>query len=346
MSDPDFTPGLTLATGPEGAAREWVGETGETGFAHEPVNGAMIRLYASMTEDSYPAYWEPETAERIWGGVPSPPGMLTVWRRPLLWRPDERRAEEEELFAEIPFPAEMDTILTVAVDTTFERQILEGEWLNWRDEIVDVTEEKDTEIGRGHFITIETAYRDHRGRAVATNTKTIFRYDAGDTDDGIEAGGPFARGRRDVTVEASPDRAGSLSLEAVSEGDPVPSYRFPVSYEKVIYDAAATRDFYPGHNDPEFARAQGNETIFLNNIAFQGLADRLALEWAGPNWRVRNRSVQIQGAAPAGSRLTVEGDVVGVDTGPTNAEIEIEGRVLRDGENICPCSVTVVRERP
>lgn len=347
MSEQDFTPGLTLATGPEDAAFEWVGETSETQFVPEPVNGAMIRLYASMVEDSSPVYWEPKLAQRIWGGLPSPPGMLNVWRRPLLWTPGDRTAEERELFADIPFPAEKDTILTVNVDTTFERQLLEGDWLNCRDEILDVSEEKETQLGRGHFITVETTYRDHRGETAATNTKTIFRYASQTADEHAESQAPFAEERRNVSVEDSSERVGELAVGDLSSGDSVPPYQFPVSYEKVIYDVAATRDFYPGHHDPEFAAAQGNETIFLNNIAFQGLADRLALEWAGPEWRVRKRGIRIQGAAPAGSRLTVAGTVDSVDTDGRVIEVEIEGQMLEDGgENICPFSIRIAKERP
>lgn len=347
MTNSEFTPGLTLATGSEGAAQEWVGETGVTYFAHEPVNSAMIRLYASMVEDGYPAYWRRDLAERIWGGVPSPPGMLTVWRRPLLWRPDERSAEEQELFARIPFPAEKDTILTVSVDTTFERQVFENEWLNWRDRITDITEEKATDLGRGHFITGETVYCNQQGERVATNTKTIFRYASNEVDDGPETEGPFAEGRRNVTVKESPGVArtdDSLSVDDVSEGEQVPPYQFPVSYEKVIYDVAATRDFYPGHNDPEFARAQGNDTIFLNNIAFQGLVDRLALEWAGPEWRVLDRSIRIQGAAPAGSLLTVDGEVTGITKEDNVDKIEIDGQIRKnESKDICPCSITIAK---
>lgn len=345
VSESGFTPGLTLATGHKDDAYEWIGETGVTQFATEAVNAPMIRLYVSMIEDSTPVYWQQCLADRIWGGIPAPPGMLTVWRRPLLWTPGERPAEERELFAEIPFPAEKDTILTVSVETTFDRQIVEGDWLNCRDEIVNITEEKETQLGGGHFITTETIFRDHRGETVATNTKTIFRYAAEPTANTADTRGPFARGRRNVTVEESPGRVGALSLESLSAGDSVPSYRFGVSYQDVIYDVAATRDFYPGHNDPEFARAQGNETIFLNNIAFQGLVDRLALEWAGPEWRVHKRDVQIQGAAAAGSRLTVEGTVESIDSDRGNVSIEIGGRVRKEGtENICPFSVTIVNE--
>ena len=36
-----------------------------TRFADEPVNGPMIRLYASVLEDGNPAYWDERFADRV-----------------------------------------------------------------------------------------------------------------------------------------------------------------------------------------------------------------------------------------------------------------------------------------
>lgn len=124
-------------------------------------------------------------------------------------------------------------------------------------------------------------------------------------------------------------------------GDMVPSFELPVTYERVIRNVAATREFLlPGLYDPEYARSQGNETVFLNAIALHGLLDRLATDWAGPEWRVVGRSMRILGSAVAGECLVGNGDITAVDDGTVTIEATIS---VRDGDPVCEGTVSLER---
>ena len=48
-----------------------------------------------------------------------------------------------------------------------------------------------------------------------------------------------------------------------------------ISYERVVMNASATWDYFPGHFDPEYAQRQGHPTIFVNTMHLAGFVDRI-----------------------------------------------------------------------
>jgi len=333
--------GLDLPTGTVEEAREWVGRTSETRFADEPVNGPMIRLYASVLENGNPAYWDERFADRVWGGIPAPPGMLLTWRMPPLWTPAGEEPTAPIYGLDVPLPAAKDQLLFVESDVSVDRPAYVGERLNWRATILDVTEEKETSLGTGHFVTSETTIRAGDGDRVAMSTSTIFRHER--PADSPEADAPFARGRRAVEAADPPsrDRYDSRPPEAITEGGTLPGFEFPVPYERVIRNVAATREFIqPGLHDPEFARSQGNKTVFLNAIAIEGLLDRLVTDWSGPEWRVVERSMRTLRSAVAGACLVADGEVTAVEDGTVTVEATIDDR---GGDPVCEGRVRIKR---
>lgn len=346
-TDEELT-GTRPAIGSVEEANEWIGRTGDTHYAVEPVNGPMIRFYASMIRDGNPTYWDEEWADDQWGGICAPPGMMLTLQSRHLWSPEDDEDREGVSVASVPLPEQFDSIINTQTETIVHEQIRAGTWLNWETEVVDVSEEKETALGSGHFVTTKTYLRNERGELLAEDINSMLRYDDGsggdaEGDDGVSYDEPFAEGRRNVEIDEGfrpDDRYESIDVESVTEGEVAHTYEYPVTYKRVIHDVAATRDFYPVHHDPEFARSSGTETIFLNTMALQGLVDRVALEWAGPEWRVAERTIRMAGSALAGEKLTVEATVEDVsDDGQVTLDVAIEQR----GRDICPSSVTIQR---
>jgi len=95
----------------------------------------------------------------------------------------------------------------------------------------------------------------------------------------------------------------------VREGEVLPKVTMQVPFAKVILNAAATNDYFPGHHDPEYARAQGQRNIYLNTMAIEGFIDRVATDWAGPGTFIRKRQMQMRASIYAGDTLYGEGVV-------------------------------------
>ena len=95
----------------------------------------------------------------------------------------------------------------------------------------------------------------------------------------------------------------------ISEGDAVTLVTMDVPFERVILDAAATQDYFPGHHNPAYARHQGQKEIYLNTMAIEGFIDRVATDWAGPHTFIRKRQMQMRSSIYAGDTLQGEGTV-------------------------------------
>ena len=74
-------------------------------------------------------------------------------------------------------------------------------------------------------------------------------------------------------------------------------------------DAATTRDFFPGHHDREYARAQGARDVYLNTMFYHGFVDRVVTDWAGPDSRIVRRKLKMLVPACAGDVLTTSATV-------------------------------------
>ncbi|MEZ0122409.1 MAG: hypothetical protein AB9Q22_14955 [Candidatus Reddybacter sp.] len=106
--------------------------------------------------------------------------------------------------------------------------------------------------------------------------------------------------------------SGDITLKywnEISEGDTVTTVTMDVPFERVILDAAATQDYFPGHHNPAYARHQGQKEIYLNTMAIEGFIDRVATDWAGPHTFIRKRKMQMRSSIYAGDTLRGEGTV-------------------------------------
>ena len=101
---------------------------------------------------------------------------------------------------------------------------------------------------------------------------------------------------------------------AVTVGETLPSVVDEITYRRVIMSPGATWDYFPGHYDPEYARSQGQPTIYANSLHVFGLLDRTAMQWAGPASFLVRRAVRLHLSLYAEDTVTVTGTVVGKRT--------------------------------
>jgi acyl dehydratase len=99
-------------------------------------------------------------------------------------------------------------------------------------------------------------------------------------------------------------------FEEISEGDQLPRVEEFVGFRRVIMTPGATGDYFPGHHDPEYARAQGQPTIYLNTMHIMGFIDRMVTDWAGPATFLVRRRVRLRHSLYAGDTLVGAGGVI------------------------------------
>lgn len=277
MTSADVT-GLGMRFGTSEEGRSWRGRVWERRFAAFDINRAMILDFCALVEDPNPAFWD---------GDHAPWGLLMTWSMPLPWQPGGARRPSLAAL-EVPLPGHH--IINVATDTQFLRPLRVGERVSWVDELVDVSDRKRTRLGAGHFITTRTTYAGTDQQPVAVNTNVIYRYDVPDEPDAALSGA------EDGPVEPSAPPG--------LEQPPVP---LEITYRRVVHNAAATWDWYPGHHNPDYARSQGQRTIYLSTLLYHGLIDRAVGQWLGPQAIMTRREIRMQRSIYAGQSAVVRG---------------------------------------
>ena len=186
----------------------------------------------------------------------------------------------------VPLPG--TTFINAANDVEFLEPIVEGDLLTVVEELVSVSPEKQTRLGVGHFIQTLETFRRQDGTVVARNRNTLFR---------------FTPGGSVVTGE-------DLDWNEINVPVELPEVVDQISYQRVVENAGATWDYFPGHFDPVYAQSQGNPTIYVNTMHLAGFADRVATDWAGPGSRVVRRSMRLAGSVYAGDTMIGRGRAV------------------------------------
>jgi uncharacterized OB-fold protein/acyl dehydratase len=156
---------------------------GDPVVARDPVNQPMIRHWCDAVDDRNPVYTDPEfAAKSVHGGIVAPPTMLQAWTMPGLVPKEVREARMAAgVFAAMRLLDEAGFTSVVATNCTqeYERYLRPGDLISAETVIEDVSDEKQTALGVGHFVTQRTTYRDQHGERVATMRFRLLKFRPG-----------------------------------------------------------------------------------------------------------------------------------------------------------------------
>ena len=177
--------------------RSQVGNTGSSMVARDPVNQSTIRTWCDAMSEANPYYTVPEVADDgPFGGIVAPPAMLQVWtmtglvpRTPApnpayggdlqLGQEPERSPEPSTSTYERLNEAGFGSVVATNCEYVFHRYLRPGDLVSGTTKVVDVSEEKATGLGVGHFVTTETEYVDQDGEPVGSMFFRILKFRPG-----------------------------------------------------------------------------------------------------------------------------------------------------------------------
>ncbi len=160
-------------------ARQWIGRRSQPRLMDTAVDESRCKLFAALSEDGNPAYWDQQWATAQFGAPLAPSGILMSLMMPLPWKPGGRSAVPT-MAVDVPLPGR--TLINVETDCELLRPVQWGDRLSLCEELVDVSPEKHTRLGRGHFVTTRLLLLDADQQPVATITNVLYRYEAADSD--------------------------------------------------------------------------------------------------------------------------------------------------------------------
>jgi hypothetical protein len=156
--------------------------------APDPVNQPMIRHWAAAFEDANPVYVDPEAAAASrHGQIVAPPLMLQTWTMatPKITGIGERGGSPVESVDHGPTAItvldEAGFTATLASNSEFEieRYLHLGEVVSGSTVVEDISDEKQTRLGPGYFLTWVTTWVDEAGEVVGRQRFRILKFQPG-----------------------------------------------------------------------------------------------------------------------------------------------------------------------
>jgi uncharacterized OB-fold protein len=127
--------------------------------------------------DRNPVYTDPGFAARSsHGGIVAPPTMLQAWTMPGYRPPEERPASATAGVLRILDEAGFTSVVATNCTQEYRRYLRPGDALRVTPSIESVSEEKQTALGPGHFVTQLMTYRDQHDEVVATMRFRLLKF--------------------------------------------------------------------------------------------------------------------------------------------------------------------------
>jgi acyl dehydratase len=162
----------------------------EGGPSHgpDPVNQPMIRHWAAAFEDENPVYIDSDAAATSrFGEIVAPPLMLQTWTMatPRISGIAERGGAPVEVNSAgvISLLDDAGFTATLASNSEFEimRYLRVGDEIRATTVLDSVSNQKQTRLGAGYFVTWATTYTDQADAVVGRQLFRIFKFRAGGT---------------------------------------------------------------------------------------------------------------------------------------------------------------------
>src|SRR4051794_21009404 len=192
--------------------RVHVGARGPVQAARHPVSAPAIADWCDAIGDGNPLYLDEEVAAKSrHGGLVAPPATLDIWDRPGLpgqprWRPADKPPAEDPRSQVLRMLEEAGFVGVVAVNSELEvaRYLRPGDLLQNTQILEDVSEEKQTALGTGFFVTTRQRYETVDGEHVGDLLFRILKFKPGTGSAGKAEGGEAAKAPPDASPQLRP----------------------------------------------------------------------------------------------------------------------------------------------
>ncbi len=285
--------------------RAMVGVANPPDVARDAVNAGMIRHWCDAMADANPVYTDPDRAAKsIHGGIVAPPAMLNAWTMPGL--PGRRGSDPSMSPMRTLDAAGFTSVIATNSEHEYVRYLRPGDLLHGHNELVDVSDEKQTALGLGHFVTSRTSYRTQDGQEVGRMFFRLLKFQPGTA----RAAPPAAAAAPARELPPRPPRRETtLRAAEVRAGDALAPCPVPITTTLIVAGAIASRDYQDVHHDKGAAIRRGTPDIFMNILTSSGLVARYVTDWAGPEALLTALRIRLGAPNHPGDTLLLEGRV-------------------------------------
>jgi acyl dehydratase len=161
----------------EADVQSWVGRTLDAGPGDVVVDRGYIQHWCEATENANPLFWDDRVAEELTTGPIAPPTMLSVWMRPLVWKPgSDERIRPLELHFQLKEALDLPEGIVAGNEIEFYAPVRPGDRISTTQSVREIGEVKENRLGTGRNWTIDVTYTNQRGQVVGVESYTMFSY--------------------------------------------------------------------------------------------------------------------------------------------------------------------------
>ncbi|MBW2387631.1 MAG: MaoC family dehydratase N-terminal domain-containing protein [Deltaproteobacteria bacterium] len=194
-------------------------ESGAPVPARDRVNQPMIRHWSDAMADFNPVYIDPDfAANSVHGEIVAPPAMLNAWGMPGLVPPESRRQGGIETYALLD-AAGYTSVVATNSEHDYVRYLKLDERIHGSISLVDVSSEKKTGLGTGHFVTTVTEYTTDSGESVGSMTFRILKFKPGTGRIPAGSGATTPSGERPTRPEPGVSRDTQFFWDGIEQGE-------------------------------------------------------------------------------------------------------------------------------
>jgi acyl dehydratase len=257
--------------------------------------------------------------------APAPGAMIPLWAMAPYWSPGDSPLfgpgrPERDGGNRLNIPTPYPNTVNAASEVEFFEPVYPGDRLRAISKLIEV-KPRETRLGEGVFLTVETAIEKQTGERVSLRRGTSFRYaKRANGERRSKAAGeaepvtPVAE--VDGGDDAPIDWSRLLRFDDVHEGNVIPSYRVWLSYQRIVMSIAVDRMFSGIHHNREFARAAGLPDIIFNTRGYEMILEIMLRRWIGLAGRLRKFGpFRMVGHGHPGDTLVCRAQVAKTDRG-------------------------------
>jgi 3-methylfumaryl-CoA hydratase len=272
----------------------WIGR--EHGFSGvDEVTRSDIRRKLEVYCFDCPLHYDDETARPFgYRSLVAPVAMTPLWAMPAYWTPGEPifygpglREKAGGIRTDLPnvYPRGVNT----ATEWEYFEPLYPGDRLegNWR--LVEI-KPRQTRLGDGVFLTVETSIFKQSGELVAKNRNTGFRYQEKSGDgarEKREKAAPEVTSAGVIATEQPADWRHQRRFGDIAVGEAVTPFSMWLSYQRIVMSVAVDRMWSPIHHNRERARAAGFGDIIFNTRSYEMLFEVMLRRWIGLGGKIR-----------------------------------------------------------
>ena len=144
--------------------------------ARDPVNLAQIRRWCEAMGETNPLYLDEQIAAASeFRGIIAPPAMLEVWTMGR-YRADGQREHHNLLGVDELDAAGFTSVVATNLEQEYIRYLRPGDLITQTVKLAEVSDEKRTALGAGHFLTYDSQFTDQLGELVGRMRLRILKF--------------------------------------------------------------------------------------------------------------------------------------------------------------------------